>query len=44
MMKWMIKLFFLVANSFSDFINNLETNTNILPEDDMEEEWFSDDF
>lgn len=36
---------FLVANSFEDFINNLQVNPTTNSEDnDIEEEWFSDDF
>lgn len=35
---------FLVANSFSSFIETLKINDNSEPEDDIQEEWFSDDF
>lgn len=35
---------FLVANTFEDFIESLSINKNSSAEDDLEEEWFSDDF
>lgn len=36
--------FYLVANSFLDFIQSLEKNNEIDSDNDLEEEWFSDDF
>lgn len=35
---------FLVAESFEEFIESLTLNKNSESEDDLEEEWFSDDF
>ncbi|AJH14439.1 SMI1/KNR4 family protein [Myroides profundi] len=39
---------YLIANSFEDFIDRLQLNTNTMhdedEDDDLEEEWFADDF
>ena len=36
--------FYLVAKSFEDFIDRLTTSNHIVSDDDLEEEWFDDDF
>ena len=37
---------YLIANSFENFIDRLQLNTNTIhdEDDDLEEEWFTDDF